>query len=103
VARWPTLRRDLEVQQDGRLRPVTWADGRSYEGEYVSDKKHSKGTFKWPDGKSMKGCGWTAHSMGVVCSTQRTVPALKGSGGQVDDCVNPLIVLPIKVELVRAG
>jgi len=24
-----------------------WPDGRSYEGEYLNDKKHGKGLFKW--------------------------------------------------------
>jgi len=24
-----------------------WPDGRIYEGEYLDDKKHGKGVFKW--------------------------------------------------------
>jgi hypothetical protein len=33
----------------------TWPDGRSYTGEYASDKKHGEGTFVWPDGKIYEG------------------------------------------------
>ncbi len=32
-----------------------WPDGRSYEGDYLDDKKHGLGTFKWKDGKMYKG------------------------------------------------
>ena len=24
-----------------------WPDGRIYEGEYIDDKKHGRGLFKW--------------------------------------------------------
>lgn len=26
---------------------ITWPDGREYEGDYVDDKKHGYGVFKW--------------------------------------------------------
>ena len=29
----------------------TWPDGRSYDGEYLEDKKHGFGIFIWPDGR----------------------------------------------------
>ena len=40
---------------------ITWADGRSYEGEYINDKKQGNlfilgyGIFTWPDGRRYKG------------------------------------------------
>jgi hypothetical protein len=34
---------------------TTWVDGRSYEGEYLNDKKHGFGTFLWPDGRKYVG------------------------------------------------
>lgn len=34
-----------------------WPDGKTYEGEYVKDKKQGKGTYKWPDGRVYEG-GW---------------------------------------------
>ena len=34
-----------------------WPDGRSYEGQYLEDKKHGIGTFTWPDGRKYVG-GW---------------------------------------------
>jgi hypothetical protein len=34
---------------------IRWPDGKSYEGEYVDDKKHGKGEFKWADGKKFVG------------------------------------------------
>ena len=33
----------------------TWADGRRYEGQYLSDKKHGYGVFTWPDGRKYEG------------------------------------------------
>lgn len=33
----------------------TWEDGKSYEGEYVDDKKEGYGVFIWPDGKKYEG------------------------------------------------
>jgi hypothetical protein len=32
-----------------------WPDGRSYEGEYVDDKKEGQGLFIWPDGRRYDG------------------------------------------------
>ena len=32
-----------------------WADGRSYVGEYVNDKKEGHGIFRWPDGSKYNG------------------------------------------------
>ena len=26
---------------------ITWVDGREYDGEYVDDKKHGYGVYKW--------------------------------------------------------
>ena len=26
---------------------IAWPDGREYEGDYVDDKKHGYGVFKW--------------------------------------------------------
>ena len=26
---------------------ISWIDGREYEGEYIDDKKHGYGIFKW--------------------------------------------------------
>lgn len=34
---------------------TTWPDGRTYEGEYLNDKKHGYGKFTWPDGTSYVG------------------------------------------------
>jgi len=34
---------------------ITWTDGRSYEGDYVDDKKHGFGTFTWSDGRKYIG------------------------------------------------
>merc|ERR1712066_897959 len=34
---------------------LTWADGRSYEGDFFSGKKHGQGTHAWPDGRSYTG------------------------------------------------
>ena len=28
-----------------------WTDGRSYEGEYLNDKKHGYGEYTWADGR----------------------------------------------------
>ena len=33
-----------------------WNDGRSYEGDYVQDKKEGYGLYKWPDGSTYEGC-----------------------------------------------
>lgn len=33
----------------------TWADGRSYDGEYFEDKKQGYGVFNWPDGRRYEG------------------------------------------------
>ena len=32
-----------------------WADGRSYIGNYVNDKKHGVGKYIWPDGRYYEG------------------------------------------------
>ena len=32
-----------------------WADGRSYEGQYVDDKKQGSGKYTWPDGRYYDG------------------------------------------------
>ena len=32
-----------------------WPDGRSYDGEYVNEKKQGWGVFTWPDGKIYRG------------------------------------------------
>ena len=36
---------------------IAWSDGRTYEGDYVMDKKDGQGTFCWPDGRKYIG-GW---------------------------------------------
>lgn len=33
----------------------TWVDGRRYEGAYEHDKKHGLGMFTWPDGRRFEG------------------------------------------------
>lgn len=33
----------------------TWPDGRSYDGEYVNDKKEGKGIYTWADGRQYNG------------------------------------------------
>ena len=33
----------------------TWADGRSYQGEYVNDKKDGYGVYTWADGRKYQG------------------------------------------------
>ena len=33
----------------------TWADGRTYDGEYYDDKKQGYGVFTWPDGRRYEG------------------------------------------------
>jgi len=33
----------------------TWNDGRRYEGNYYSDKKHGFGIYKWADGRVYEG------------------------------------------------
>ena len=46
---------------------LCWADGRTYEGDYVLDKKDGIGTFCWPDGRKYIG-GWKngkQHGSGV--------------------------------------
>lgn len=30
---------------------MTWADGKSYIGEFLNDKKDGQGTFSYPDGR----------------------------------------------------
>ena len=32
-----------------------WADGRSYEGDWMDGKKHGKGVYTWKDGKRYEG------------------------------------------------
>ena len=32
-----------------------WSDGRTYDGEYVNDKKQGHGIFTWPTGKKYDG------------------------------------------------
>jgi hypothetical protein len=32
-----------------------WPDGRTYEGEYISDKKEGHGIFLWPDNRKYDG------------------------------------------------
>jgi hypothetical protein len=32
-----------------------WPDGRTYEGQYLDDKKEGQGTFLWPDGRKYVG------------------------------------------------
>ncbi len=34
---------------------IVWKDGKSYEGEYLDDKKHGEGTFIWSCGKKYVG------------------------------------------------
>jgi hypothetical protein len=33
----------------------TWEDGRSYEGQYIDDKKEGYGVYIWPDGRKYEG------------------------------------------------
>jgi hypothetical protein len=33
----------------------TWADGRSYDGAYIDDKKEGFGVYIWPDGRKYEG------------------------------------------------
>jgi hypothetical protein len=28
-----------------------WADGKTYEGEWIKNKMHGKGSLRWPDAK----------------------------------------------------
>ena len=44
----------------------TWTDGRSYNGEYVNDKKEGWGVFIWPDGRKFEGywLGGKQHGRG---------------------------------------
>jgi hypothetical protein len=32
-----------------------WKDGRSYDGDYLHDKKHGMGTYTWADGRKYVG------------------------------------------------
>jgi hypothetical protein len=34
---------------------IKWKDGKSYDGEYIDDKKHGKGIFEWTDGRKYMG------------------------------------------------
>ena len=34
---------------------MVWSDGRKYDGEYVSGRKHGYGLFLWPDGRRYTG------------------------------------------------
>lgn len=34
---------------------LSWPDGKSYEGEFVDDKRDGAGLFKWGDGKVYEG------------------------------------------------
>ena len=36
---------------------LSWADGKTYEGDYRDDKKEGFGTFIWADGRKYVG-GW---------------------------------------------
>lgn len=57
----------------------TWSDGRIYEGEYLNDKKHGFGIYKWyyrindsfigMMGESMKENGETENSMAKANTT----------------------------------
>jgi len=33
----------------------TWKDGRSYQGEYLNDKKEGYGVYLWADGRKYEG------------------------------------------------
>lgn len=33
----------------------TWSDGRTYDGEYLDDKKHGYGIYIWADGRVYEG------------------------------------------------
>ena len=34
---------------------IKWNDGKSYEGEFVNDKREGNGVFKWKDGRTYDG------------------------------------------------
>lgn len=34
---------------------LTWKDGKSYEGNFVNDKREGQGTFIWSDGRKYIG------------------------------------------------
>jgi hypothetical protein len=34
---------------------IRWSDGKSYDGDYMEDKKHGKGIFEWADGRKYLG------------------------------------------------
>lgn len=52
---------------------IVRADGRTYVGEYVMDKKHGYGVFTWSDGRMYKG-GWKdgkQHGEGVFITENK--------------------------------
>jgi hypothetical protein len=49
-----------------------WSDGRSYEGEYLDDKKHGYGIYIWADGRVYEG-NWNRgkqHGLGKYKSRE---------------------------------
>lgn len=47
---------------------LKWNDGRSYEGEFVEDKRHGYGEFTWSDGRKYLG-EWRngkQHGIGIL-------------------------------------
>lgn len=45
-----------------------WEDGRTYEGEYLNDKKHGYGEYTWADGRKYIG-QWAEgkqHGLGII-------------------------------------
>lgn len=44
-----------------------WVDGRTYNGEFQSDRKHGYGVYTWPDGRQYSGY-WVEgkqHGLGI--------------------------------------
>lgn len=65
-----------------------WSDGRSYEGEYIDDKKHGYGIYRWADGRAYAGY-WNLgkqHGLGVytVATENRKKHGLWEEGKRIE-------------------
>lgn len=65
-----------------------WNDGRSYQGQYLDDKKHGYGIYRWTDGRQYSGY-WNVgkqHGLGVylVAADNRIKHGLWEDGKRIE-------------------
>ena len=79
-----------------------WADGRRYEGNYVSDKKHGYGIYKWREKRKTYEGGWKQgkqHGPGISVSADGTVSYAMFNEGNATAATDPEDIEIIKAKV----